>query len=189
MTKTYSPALLRFLSGIRFYLANHFVNKIPSFNIRHWYYRHIMRYKIGKDSSIHMGVFVTGTSISIGENVVINRHCRLDGRVGIEIKDNVGISPEVYIISLEHNPDDPFFATRGKKVVIESNAWIATRAMILPGVTIGEGAVVGAGAVVTKDINPYRIAVGVPAREIRDRNRNITYRLRYRSWFDTDIDI
>lgn len=176
-----------FFNALRLYLANHLIAEIPSFRLRHWYYRNILHYKIGRDSSVHMGTFVTGDHITIGDNVVINRRCYLDGRIGIEIKNNVSISPEVYIVSMEHDPNSPVFATRGEKVVIEDNVWIGTRAIIAPGVIIGEGAVIGAGAVVTKSISPYRIAVGVPAREIKDRSRNIQYRCRYFPWFDTDV--
>lgn len=134
-----------------------------------------------------MGVFVTGNNISIGDNVVINRKCYLDGRVGIEIHNNVSVSPEVYIVSLEHDPDSADFSGRGCKVVIEDNSWIGARAIITPGIVIGEGAVIGAGAIVTKNIGPYKIAVGVPAREIRDRNHDIRYKCSYFPWFDTDV--
>ena len=173
--------------GLKFYLANHLINQIPSFRIRHWYYRHILRYKIGRDSSIHMGTFVTGHFITIGDNVVVNRNCYLDGRIGIEIKNNVSISPEVYIVSLEHDPDSSAFTTRGGQVVIEDYVWVGVRAILTPGVVLGEGVVVGAGAVVSKSINPYRIAVGVPAREIRDRSRNLEYKCCYFPWFDSDV--
>ncbi len=181
------PRLNTFLIGSKFFFANHLIAGVPSFRIRHWYYRTILHYGIGRDSSIHMGVFVTGNNVSIGDNVVINRKCYLDGRIGIAIRNNVSISPEAYIVSMEHDPDSPSFATRGGEVIIENNVWIGARAIIAPGVTIGEGAVIGAGAVVTKSIHPYRIAVGIPAREIRDRNRNLDYKLRYFPWFDTDV--
>lgn len=176
-----------FLSALRFYVANHLINRLPSFGLRHWYYRRVLGYRIGHDSSIHMGVFVTGTRISIGDNVVVNRNTYLDGRAGIVIKDNVSISPEVYIVSFEHDPGSSSFATRGEVVTIENHVWIGARALIVPGVVIGEGAVIGAGAVVTRSVNPYRIAVGVPAREVKDRNPEIAYRCRYFTWFDTDV--
>jgi acetyltransferase-like isoleucine patch superfamily enzyme len=146
-----------------------------------------MKYKIGKDSSIHMGVFVTGNNITVGDNVVINRRIYLDGRIGITIQNNVSISPEAYIVSMEHEPNDPNFATRGGEVVIEDHVWIGARAMILPGVRIGEGAVVGACALVTKNVAPYKIVAGVPARSIGDRSRDINYRCVYFPWFDTDV--
>ena len=173
--------------AFRLYLANHLIANIPSFRIRHWYYRRVLHYTIGRNSSIHMGTFVTGNYITLGDNVVINRRCYLDGRIGIEIKNNVSVSPEVCLISMEHDPNSPQFATRGEKVVIENNVWIGARAIISPGITIHEGAVIGAGALVTKDIGPYRIAVGVPAREIKDRNRDIQYQVEYFPWFDTDV--
>ncbi len=182
------PVKLRmFKRAVCLYLANHWINQIPSFRVRHWYYRHVLHYSIGRDSSIHMGTFVTGDSITIGDNVVINRNCYLDGRIGLEIWNNVNVSPEVYIISMEHDPDSPTFATRGGPVVIEDNVWVGARAIITPGVTLGEGAVIGAGAVVVHSVAPYRIAVGVPAREIRHRCRSLNYRSRYFPWFDTDI--
>ena len=176
-----------FLTGLKFYIATRFVANIPSFCLRHWYYRRIMKYSIGSDSSIHMGVFVTGDNIKLGDNVVINRQIYLDGRVGIEIKNNVSISPEVYIVSLEHDPNDSCFATRGGLVTIDDHVWIGARAIILPGIHIGEGAVIGAGAVVTKDVEPYKIVAGVPAKPIGERSRQINYRAKYFPWFDTDI--
>ncbi len=176
-----------FLRGLKFYIATNWVTNWPSFRLRHWYYRRILHYSIGKDSSLHMGLFVTGQNIEIGDNVVINRRVYLDGRMGIKIKNNVSISPEVYILSMEHDPHDPMFATRGGVVTIDDNVWIGSRAMILPGVHIGEGAVVAAAAVVTKDVEPYRIVAGVPAKPIGDRSHQIDYRCVYFPWFDTDI--
>lgn len=182
-----NPKFQSFLSGLKFYMANHLIGHIPSFRVRHWYYRRALHYRLGRESSIHMETFVTGDFVSIGDNVVINRRCYLDGRIGIEIGNNVSISPEAYLVSMEHDPDDPAFATRGGKIIIADNVWIGARAIISPGVTIGEGAVIGAGSIVTKNINPYRIAVGVPAREIKDRNRDLHYKCVYFPWFDTDI--
>jgi acetyltransferase-like isoleucine patch superfamily enzyme len=176
-----------FSKGLAFYLANNVIANLPSFRIRHWYYRHILRYSIGNESSIHMGVFVTGNNIKIGDNVVINRRTYLDGRIGITIKDNISISPEVYIVSMEHDHNDPMFQTIGKEVVIENHAWIGARAMILPGVTIGEGVVVGAGSVVTRSVEPYQCVAGIPARKIGERSQEIEYRHKYFPWFDSDV--
>lgn len=176
-----------FLIGCKFYIATNWVANCPSFHLRHWYYRNILKYSLGKDSSIHMGVFVSGQNIRIGDNVVINRRVYLDGRIGITIKNNVNISPEVYILSLEHDPNNPMFATRGGEVIIEDHAWIGARAMIMPGIQIGEGAVVAACAVVTKDVEPYKIVAGIPARPIGQRSSKIEYRSRYFPWFDTDV--
>jgi maltose O-acetyltransferase len=68
-------------------------------------------------------------------------------------------------------------------VIIGDHVWIAYRAVILPGVTIGEGAVVAAGAVVTRDVEPFPIVAGVPAKKIGERNRNLDYQLHFSPLF------
>ena len=179
--------IILFLHALKFYFATNWVANLPSFTLRHWYYRHILHYALGKDSSIHMGVFVTGYNIFIGDHVVVNRRVYLDGRIGVRIGNNVSISPEVYIVSLDHDPNDPSFSTRGAEVTIEDDVWIGARAMLMPGVHIGKGAVVAAGAVVTKDVEPYQIVGGVPARPSGERSHDLRYKLRYFPWFDTDL--
>ena len=132
--------------------------------------------------------FATGWSLRIGANTAINRRCYLDARQGIEIGDNVNVSPEVYILTYQHDPQSPTFASYGAPVVIEDHAWIGVRAILLPGVRIGEGAVVAAGAVVTADVPPYAIVAGVPATVKQERTRDLRYRTDWHPWFDTDID-
>jgi maltose O-acetyltransferase len=63
---------------------------------------------------------------------------------------------------------------------VGDRAWIGYRAIVLPGVSIGEGAVVGAGAVVSRDVPPFTIVAGNPARPIGERSRVLTYQLEYR---------
>lgn len=65
--------------------------------------------------------------------------------------------------------NDEIFNKGNKAVIIEDDVWIGQNAVILPGIKIGKGAVIGAGAIVTKDIEPYSIAVGVPAKVIKKR--------------------
>jgi len=175
------------LRATTFACGNHVVARLPSFRLRHAYYRRVLRYQLGADCCIHMGCFFTGEQVCIGPNTIVNRNCYLDGRLGVRIGANCSISPEVYILSMDHDPQDPDFVTGGGVTTIGDHVWIGARAIILGGVRIGEGAVIGAGAVVTRDIAPWRIAVGNPAREIKDRNREIRYRCRYYTWFDTDI--
>ena len=62
-----------------------------------------------------------------------------------------------------------------KKIIIHDRVWLGPRVIVLPGCKIGEGAVVGAGAIVTKDIEPFSINVGIPAKKIGERNRNMIY--------------
>jgi acetyltransferase-like isoleucine patch superfamily enzyme len=175
------------IKATKMYFANHVIAHVPSFRIRHWYYRNILKYVLGRDSSIHMNTFVTGDHLSIGDNVVINRKCYIDGRFGVEINNNISISSEVCILSMDHDPNHPQFATRQSKVIIKDNVWVGIRAIILPGVTLGEGCVVAANSVVTKDVEPYKIVAGIPAKVIKDRNREIAYKCRYFPWFDTDV--
>lgn len=176
-----------FLLATLLYLANNLVMRIPSYRIRHAFFRRLCRIKIGKRSSIHMGCFLTGCNIAIGDNTVINRQCYLDGRIQLTIGNNVSISVQTMILTLTHDPQSPTFGCLPKPVTIEDRAWIGARAMILPGVRIGEGAIVGAGAVVSKDVEPYTIVVGNPARVVKTRERNLTYQLGYFPYYDTDI--
>ena len=184
--------LRHFAAALRFYVANHVVAKIPSETVRHLFYRGAMHVKIGDRSSIAMDCFLTGFatgwSLRVGANTAINRRCYLDARQGIEIGDNVNVSPEVYILTYQHDPQSPTFASHGAPVVIEDHAWIGVRAILLPGVRIGEGAVVAAGAVVTTDVPPYAIVAGVPATVKKERTRDLRYRTDWHPWFDTDID-
>ena len=177
----------RYIRAISFYMANHFFMKFPSYSLRHFFLRKVCKIKIGVGTSINMSCFVTGSNIEIGNNTVINRDIYLDGRAGIRIGNKVNVSHKVIIQSLTHNPQCPNFLCEVKPVVIEDYAWIGTLALILPGVTVGEGAVIGAGAVVAKDIPPYTIAVGNPAKVVKERNRNLKYVPSYFPLFDTDI--
>jgi len=69
-------------------------------------------------------------------------------------------------------------------VVVGDYVWIGARATILPGVTIGRGAVVAAGALVSRDVPPYAVVGGVPAKVIGERARDLRYTLNFRPWFE-----
>ncbi|WP_425562996.1 DapH/DapD/GlmU-related protein [Mucilaginibacter gynuensis] len=81
------------------------------------------------------------------------------------------------IWTLHHDYNTTDFAQVGKTVVIEDYAWLCSRSVILPGVTIGKGAVVAAGAVVTRDVQPYTVVGGIPAKPIAKRMEDLTYDL------------
>lgn len=113
-----------------------------------------------------------GKNITIGKNVFINSGCHFQDQGGIEIGDGVLIGHNVVIATINHALDP----AKNRKneyhpVKIGSNVWIGSNATILPGVTIGEWAVIAAGAVVTKDVPPYTIAGGVPARTLKQIDR------------------
>ena len=107
-----------------------------------------------------------GKNIKIGKNVIINHNLTCMSRGSIEIEDNVMIGPEVALLTANHDFADHWVLLCGK-IHIKRNAWIGARAVILPGVTVGENAVVAAGAVVTKDVQANTVVGGNPARVIR----------------------
>lgn len=139
---------------------------------------------LGRGSCIHRGcIFFHVGKMTIGNNSVVNFGCYLDNRRGITIGNNVGIAHNTKIYTLGHDIEDPQFKTKGKPVVIEDNAFIFSNALIMPGVTIGEGAIILTGSVVTKDVEPWTIVGGNPARKIKDRKHEIAYNQNYRYWF------
>ncbi len=129
----------------------------------------------GKNINIeHLANFNAGKGISIGSNSGLGIRCRVRGP--LEIGDYVMMGPEVVILGRSHEigrTDIPMglqgAAPHPGKTVIEDDVWIGTRAIIMPGVRIGHGAVIGAAAVVTKDVPPFAIVAGVPAKVVRYR--------------------
>jgi acetyltransferase-like isoleucine patch superfamily enzyme len=178
---------VKFLIAFTYYFYNSFVTHFPSYFIRHFYLRHILRIPMGHGTAIHMGCFFSGRKITIGKNTVINRNCFLDARVGIQIGNNVSISPDSYIVSLGHDPQSADFATKGGLVVISDYVWIGIRATILPGTRLGKGCIAGAGALVTKSFDDNTIVAGNPAQKIGERNPDLHYELSYFPFFNTDI--
>ena len=115
-------------------------------------------------------------SIEIGKEVTFNSNVMVNADWGgtIKIGDYVSIGPNVVIRTSNHrydNRDKPikFQGHKSHPIIIEEDAWIGANAVVLPGVVIGKGAVIAAGAVVTKDIESYTIAAGVPAKGIGRR--------------------
>lgn len=179
--------LKRFIEAVALEFFHRVISPLPSFTLRTWYARRILGIKIGKGAALHADCFFTGRQVSIGEHSVVNRRCYLDGRVPLHIGSNVSLSPEVCILTLDHDLRDASFATRAHPVTLGDYAWVGMRALILPGVEVGEGAVIGAGAVVTRSVKPWAVVAGNPAREIGERPRDMRYELRYFPWFNTDI--
>jgi maltose O-acetyltransferase len=159
------------------YLTNAIVSQLPSFRLRQAWYQRVLGLAIGEHTGIHRGCYVwfygpgdvrrDGTRI--GANTRINRDCCLDVRGGLVIGDNVSVSPEVAILTMQHDLRDADFALQGGAVTIEDHVWIGMRATILPGTTVGRGAVIAAGAVASGTIPPLTVVGGVPARPIAMR--------------------
>jgi maltose O-acetyltransferase len=170
---------------ILIYLTNHVVAHVPSFTLRHLWYRRALGIQLAQNAGVHMGAYmwlfgpreIRRCGVRIGRNSRIDRNCTIDLRSGLTIGDNVAVSPEVMILAGTHDVNDPRFADSPVgpyKVVIEDYVWIGSRAMIMPGVTLGRGAVVAAGAVVTKDVPALTIVAGVPAKPIGSRDSGAT---------------
>jgi acetyltransferase-like isoleucine patch superfamily enzyme len=168
------------VGGILSYCYNNLLGNLPSRKIRSNYLG-VYLAAMGNGTSIQMGCrFLNGRKVYLGDRNVINFGCLLDGRkYEIHIGSDVSIGPEATILTLGHDPQSSTFTDKGGDVIIGDRVWIGYRAIILPGITIGEGAVVGAGSVVTKDIAPYTIVGGNPARFIKERSKDLHYQLNY----------
>jgi putative colanic acid biosynthesis acetyltransferase WcaF len=107
--------------------------------------------------------------LSTGDDCFIDHDVRLYNAFGIEIGSRVIISQNAFLCTASHDYTDPVFRLVGAKIVIGDDAWIAADAYIAPGVRIGNGAVVGARAVVTRDVPPWTVVAGNPARVLKER--------------------
>ena len=140
---------------------------------------HNSRIRIGDGTLIERGVDIKvhrmGT-IEIGANTHIGPYTCLSGK-SISIGKNCLIASHSGIYAGNHNFSDCTRPIRGqgiiykeKGIVIEDDCWLGSGVRVVDGVTLGRGSVIGAGAVVTKDIPPYSVAVGVPAKVISQRH-------------------
>ena len=135
--------------------------------------REIFSRIIGKPVDSSFGMFPPfytdcGKNITVGKNVFINMGCKFQDQGGITVGDGSLIGHNVVLATLNHdlNPDTRKSMTPSP-IHIGNNVWIGADAVILPGVTIGDGAIVAAGAVVTRDVKAYTLAGGVPARLLK----------------------
>lgn len=129
---------------------------------------------VGEGINIEKNVFFgKGVDITIGDKSGLGLNARVQGP--LHIGKDVMMGPDVMIYTRNHEtssldrPMNQQGVTNPQKVVIEDDVWIGARAIILPGVTIGNGSIIAAGSVVTKDVKPYEIVGGVPAKLIKNR--------------------
>lgn len=114
--------------------------------------------------------------ITIGKNCFIGEFNVVRGQGGVRIGNDVYTGPMVQIVAVNHVYDDPHRLIReqgitARGIVIEDDVWIGAGVTVVDGVTIGRGSVIGAGAVVANDIPPYSLAVGTPAKPVKDRRQ------------------
>lgn len=114
--------------------------------------------------------YKVGESVYFPSDLVITQNF-VENSASITLGDRVSIAPRVMLLALSHpnasNIRDSIVTSK-HTIIIEDDVWIGAGSIILSGVTVGKGAVIGAGSVVTKDVEPYTIVVGNPARKIKD---------------------
>jgi acetyltransferase-like isoleucine patch superfamily enzyme len=118
-------------------------------------------------------VWLNGDRIEMGDRVGFNFGCFVNGFGGLRIGDRTIIGPLSLIHTANHETDPSLpIVDQGwieRPVEIGADCWIGGSVCVLPGVRIGEGCVIGAGSVVAKDVEPWSLAVGNPARVVRSR--------------------
>jgi len=164
-----------FIPSVKWFILNNILSSFPSKHIRIFLFNKFGA-KIAPKVPIYGGCeYRNIKGLHVGEGSTIGHRCILDARKGLYIGKNVCIATEVMFWTLHHDYNDRNFKEAGAPIRINDYAWIASKAIILPGVTIGEGAVVAAGSVVTKDVAPYTVVGGIPAKPFAQRNKNLDY--------------
>lgn len=159
------------LYGLEWRFTNHVIPNLPSKTLRNMGLR-IMGVRMSKDVMLYSGISVRNPKgLTIEDGVSIGPKVLLDARMGLTIRKNAVIAYDAIIWTLNHDYNDVYFSGKGASVEIGPYAWVCCRSIILPGIRIGEGSVVASGAVVTKDVEPYTIVGGVPAKKIGERKR------------------
>ena len=123
--------------------------------------------RVGRNfKAFHFVEFSFGYNLEVGDDVVVHRNVLLDDRGGITLGDRVSISDYANIYSHTHSIVDQRDVTNAR-TVLEDDVRITYHATVLAGVRVGRNAMVGANAVATKDVRPYHVNVGIPAKSIR----------------------
>lgn len=138
--------------------------------MRRFFSKHIC--KIGKNVNVERNAYFT-PELTIGDNSGIGINAEIYGPV--IIGNDVLMGPDVVFYTSSHKyeridiPIGKQGSTNPEPIIIGNDCWIGRRVIIMPGVNVGDGAIIGAGAVVTKDVPPYAIVGGVPAKIIKYR--------------------
>lgn len=162
--------------GERFVLF--YISLIPSVCLRKFFYR-CLGCHISPKVIFHFKTEIRAPwKLKVGTGSIIGDGAILDARRGLKIGENVNLSSNVSIYTLQHDHCKPDFScqkNRNMEVKIGNRVWLGANVIVLPGVTIGEGAVCCAGCVVTKDVEPFSVVAGIPAKKVSERPRNMEY--------------
>jgi putative colanic acid biosynthesis acetyltransferase WcaF len=158
-------------------LFNLVITHLPGHWLRQVWLR-MLGARIGAGSIIFRGTTVFGAEyLRLGERVHVGFRVVLDARGGITIADDVNISSDSQLLTARHAIHSPDFEREVAPIMIEDHVWVATRSIILAGVSVARGAVVAAGGVAARDVPPSTVVAGVPAKPIGQRRGDLGYRL------------
>lgn len=154
------------------------IGLVPSHHLRRFVYK-ALGAEIGKNVVFHFKTEIRGIhKLKIDKGTIVGDNALLDARFGLTLGENVNISSNVSLYTYQHDHRDPYFrctSNNTKPIIIGNRAWLGSNVIVLPGVTIGEGAVCCAGCVVTKDVEPYTVVAGIPAKKVNERPRDLRY--------------
>lgn len=163
------------------------IGTIPSVLFRRELYRGLGA-RIGKNVVFHYKTEIREPQfLTVGEGCIIGDNTILDARRGLTLGKHVNINSNTSIYTEQHDHRDPYFRCfegQDLSVTIHDRVYLGANVIVLPGVTIGEGAVCCAGCVVTKDVEPYTVVAGIPAKKVGERPRDQRYEFKGKAcWF------
>lgn len=171
------PRLTRFLAQATFNLV---VTQLPGHWLRQAWLR-ALGARIGPGAIIFRGTTVFGAEhLELGPRVQVGFRVVLDARGGLRVAEDVLLSSDSQLLTANHNLASADFERQVASIEIADHAWVATRAIVLAGVTVGRGGVVAAGGVATRDVPALAVVGGVPARQVSERTGTLDYRLEAR---------
>jgi putative colanic acid biosynthesis acetyltransferase WcaF len=173
-TISLAPRLIRFLGQGLFNLL---ITHLPGHWLRLLWLR-VLGAKLGRGVCVFRGTTVIGAQeLVLGDRVQIGFRVVLDARGGLTVGEDVLVSSDSQLLTANHNIESDDFERQVAPIEIADHAWIATRAIVLAGVSVGQGAVVAAGGVATRDVSERTVVGGIPARPVAERSGGIDYRL------------
>ena len=126
--------------------------------------------QVGKKGVVYRSARVYAPwNLTIGDGVVIGPRVEVYNKAPVSIGDMAVVSQDVFLCTASHDVNSCSIALTTAPIILGAQTWIAARSIVLLGVKLGEGAVVAAGAVVTKDVDPWTVVGGNPAKFIKKR--------------------